>query len=135
MRIAVPVTGDKVSKSFGTCEAFRFYEDDHGRIVRQFGTAVEESGSEAAIATLERFGVDAVVCTGLSTAEKQQLAAAGLLVAASESDDADEAALRFLGGAIAFDPENLCDYCGHKHECSMDCVRGADTMSKEQQAD
>ena len=120
MRIAIPVTGDAVSASFGTCEAFRFYEDDHGRIVRQYSASVE-GGANAALGVLERYGVDVLVCGALRPEEKQMLAASGLLLSTDASGKADEAALRYLGGAIAFDPANTCTYCGHKHECSMDC--------------
>ncbi|MBE7003711.1 MAG: hypothetical protein E7425_05415 [Ruminococcaceae bacterium] len=118
MRIAIPVVGNEVSPSFGGCEAFRFYEDDHGRIVRQYRAEVT---AEGALAVLERYGVDAVVCGALDAEEKSMLAASGLLLSTDYEGDADAAALRYLGGAIAFDPANTCDYCGHKHECSMDC--------------
>lgn len=123
MRIAIPVTGDEVSASFGACEAFRFYEDDHGKIVRQFRASVEERSFDAALAALERYGVDVLVCGALSAEERKALAMSGLLLSPDASGDADAAALAYLGGAIAFDPANKCDYCGHKHECSMECEK------------
>lgn len=123
MRIAIPVTGDEVSASFGACEAFCFYEDDHGKIVRRFRVPMEGSGADAALALLERYGVDVLVCGALAAEEKRMLAMSGLLLSAGAAGGADDAALRYLGGAIAFDPANSCDYCGHKHECSMECKR------------
>lgn len=123
MRIAIPVVGDAVSASFGACEAFSFYEDDHGKIVRQFRVPMKDSGTDAALKLLERYGVDVLVCGALEAEEKQMLAMSGLLLSPDASGKADDAALRYLGGAIAFDPANTCDYCGHKHECSMECLR------------
>lgn len=123
MRIAVPTVGDEVSASFGACEAFHFYEDDHGKIMREFLVPVESSGAEAALAVLERYGVDVLVCGALRAEEKRLLAASGILLSTDAAGKADDAALRYLGGAIAFDPANSCDYCGHKHECSMECKR------------
>lgn len=123
MRIAIPVAGGEVSASFGACEGFRFYEDDHGKIVRQYYAPMESSGADAALAVLERYGVDVLLCGALNAEEKKMLALSGLLISSDTSGAADEAALRYLGGAIAFDPANTCDYCGHKHECSMECKR------------
>lgn len=119
MRIAIPVAGDRVSASLGACEAIRFYEDDHGKIVRQFSAPVEESGFDAALALLERHGVDVVVCGTLTTEEKRALATAGLLLAPDASGDADAAVRAYLGAAIACDPNNTCNYCGHRDECEL----------------
>lgn len=119
MRIAVPVTGEAVSAPLGACEAFCFYEDDHGRIVRQFRVPVESGGFDAALALLERYGVDAVVCGELSAEEKRALASAGLLLAPGASGGADEAARAYLGRAIACDPNNTCNYCGRRDECGV----------------
>lgn len=117
MRIAVPVVGEEVNAPFGTCEAFCFYEDDHGRIVRQFRVPVEGQGFDAALALLEGYGVDVVVCGELSAEERRTLASAGLLLAPGASGGADEAVRAYLGQAIACDPGNTCNYCGHRDEC------------------
>lgn len=122
MRIAIPVDGDTVSASFDTCEAFQFYEDDHGRITRRFRVPMEGGGADAALALLERYGVDVLICGGVTPEEKRAFALAGLLLSTDAAGGADDAALAYLGGAIAFDPANACDYCGHRHECSMDCA-------------
>ena len=119
MRIAVPVTGEAVSAPFGACEAFCFYEDDHGKIVRQFRVPVEGSGFDAALVLLERYGVDVVVCGELSAEEKRALASAGLLLAPGASGGADGAVRAYLGQAIACDPSNTCNYCGHRDECGV----------------
>lgn len=117
MRIAVPVAGEAVSAPFGACEAFSFYEDDHGRIVRQFRVPLEGSGFDAALTLLEGYGVDVVVCGGLSAEEKRALASAGLLLAPGASGGADGAVRAYLERAVACDPENTCNYCGHRDEC------------------
>ena len=90
MRIAIPVAGETVASPLGDAEGFRFYEDDHGRIVRQFLVPMEERSTKAAIDLLERYGIEA-----------------------------DEAALRFLSGSIVSDPNNHCNACGFKGACSL----------------
>lgn len=117
MRIAVPVVEGGVSARFDACEAFCFYEDDHGRIVRQFRVPVEDGGFDAALALLERYGVDVVVCGALSAEEKRLLASAGLLLAPETSGSADEAVRAYLNQAIACDPNNTCNYCAHRDGC------------------
>ncbi|MDD5913401.1 MAG: NifB/NifX family molybdenum-iron cluster-binding protein [Hominicoprocola sp.] len=121
MRIAIPVDQDSVSASLGACSAFHFYEDDHGRIVRQFLVPMDGSGTDAALALLERYGIDALVCGGIAQPEREAVAAAGIMLFSAASASPDDAALRFLGGAIAFDESNTCNACGHGHACSMDC--------------
>ena len=122
MRIAIPVCGDSVSASLGACEAFRFYEDDHGKIIRQFLVPMEGSGTEAALALLERYGVDALVCGPVGDEERRMVAMSGILLSAGAEGTADAAALAYLGATIAFDPANPCDACGHGHSCSMSCA-------------
>lgn len=119
MRIAIPVTGDTVSASFDACEAFCFYEDDHGRVVRQFRAPIEGSGADAALELLERYGVDVVVCGALSAEERRMLAMAGLLLSPDASGKADDAVRAYLGQAIACDPDNTCNYCAHRDECGV----------------
>ncbi len=119
MRIAIPVTGEKVSARFGACGAFFLYEDDHGKILRRTEAPVEGDGFDAAFASLERCGADVVVCGALSAEEKRALAQAGLLLAQGFSGGADDAARAYLDRAIACDPDNDCNYCGHKSECNL----------------
>ncbi len=119
MRIAVPIAGGAVSGRIGACEAFRFYEDDHGRIVRQYEEPVERPGFDAALALLERRGADVLLCGAPDEAERRALAAAGLLLATDASGGADEAVRAYLGRAIACDPDNDCNYCGHRTECEL----------------
>ena len=60
MRIAIPVVSGEVFSPLANAEAFHFYEDDHGKIVREFLEPMEESGTDAAVGLLERYGIDAV---------------------------------------------------------------------------
>ncbi|MBE7008403.1 MAG: hypothetical protein E7422_04555 [Ruminococcaceae bacterium] len=119
MRIAVSVMGNEVSASLDNCEAFCFFEDDHGKILRQYSAPVEGTGFDAALSTLERYGVDVLVCGALDKEERKRLAASGLLLSTDASGSAEDAARRYLGGAIACDPDNDCNYCGHKGECEL----------------
>lgn len=121
MRIAIPVKDDLVFSPLGGAEAFHFYEDDHGRITRQFLVPLERSGTDGAIELLERYGIDALICGRTDEDERRAVSSAGLMLFPNASGAADEAALAFLSGTVVFDPNNSCRACGHAHACSMDC--------------
>ena len=121
MRIAIPVARDEVFATLGGAEAFHFYEDDHGKIVRQFLVPMETSGTAAAIELLERYGIDALICGKVSEEERREAGAAGIMLFPDAAGSADKAALAFLSGTVVFDPNNACNACGHGHSCSMDC--------------
>ena len=70
MRIAIPVRGDEVFSPLGEAEAFHFYEDDHGRIVRQFLVPMEKAGLDSALELLEQYGIDALIAGEVSAEER-----------------------------------------------------------------
>ena len=119
MRIAIPVTGETVSSPLGNAEAFHFYEDDHGKIVREFLEPMGESGIDAAIDLLERYGIDALICGAVDDAERTAVGMAGIMLFPGYSGRADVAALRFLSGSVVSDPNNHCNACGFKGACSL----------------
>ena len=119
MKIAIAAAGESVSASFGGSEAFWVYEDDHGTVVKKYRVPIEGAGFEAVLGALEHLGADILVCAALEDGERRSLAASGILLSEGAQGSTDAAALRYLGGAIACDPENNCNYCGHKHECSI----------------
>ncbi len=121
MRIAIPVMGDAVFSPLGGAEAFHFYEDDHGKVVRQFLVPMEKGGTDAAVDLLERYGIDALICGAIGEEEHRAVSIAGIMIFPTAVEKADDAALAFLSGAIAFDPANSCNACGHGHACSLDC--------------
>ena len=69
MRIAIPVRGDDVFSPMSGAEAFHFYEDDHGRIIRQFLVPLHQPGLEGAIALMAQYGIDALICGEVSDEE------------------------------------------------------------------
>lgn len=119
MKIAISAAGERVSMDFAGSEAFWVYEDDHGTVVKKYRVPIEGAGFEAALGALERLGADILVCAALEDAERRTLAASGILLSEGAQGSADAAALRYLGGAIACDPENNCNYCAHRRECSI----------------
>jgi len=121
MRIAIPSLGEMVAPSVASCDSLRFHEDDHGKIVRRYRVDIR-GGAEEALRLLEQNSADVMVCPALSDEERALFAAAGILLSQDAAGSADDAALTFLQGAIAFDPANTCNACGHGHECSMDCA-------------
>ena len=119
MRIIIPVIGEEVSPAFDDCEALKIYEDDHGRILREQIVPIEGSGFDAVCRAVERSGADVLVCGGLNAEERKILAMSGVLLSQGAAGSADEAARAYLGAAIACDPNNHCNYCGHKAECEL----------------
>ena len=119
MRIAVPVSNDRTAETLSGIEGFQFFVDDLGRIVRRFFVPRGGEGAAAAVAQLEPYGVDALVCGALPGDERLETAAAGILLFPTFSGTPEEAALAFLGGAVARDPNNKCNACGFQSSCSL----------------
>ena len=86
--------------------------------VRRFSSPRGE-GAAAAVAQLEPYGVDALVCGALPGDERLETAAAGILLFPTFSGTPEEAALAFLGGTVARDPNNKCNACGFQSSCSL----------------
>lgn len=123
MRIAIPVTGTAVAESLTACSAFRFYEDDHGRIVKSYTVPFAGGSVDDALRLLEPYSVDALVTPLLGHDARQAVMLSGLLLSMTAAGEADDAALTYLSGTIAFDPANTCSACGDGlHQCSMDCA-------------
>ena len=116
MRIAIPVDGEEQVAALEQCEAIKLFEDDHGHIVRQSVMPVEGN----VLRTIERGGVDVLVCGELTDSERRALAEDGVLLAAGYGGSANAAVKAYLGTAIACDPSNNCNYCGHKSECDLE---------------
>lgn len=119
MRIAVPVLNELVAASLAASDGFRFFEDDHGRIVRRFFIAREGAGIDAAVAQLEQYGVDALLTGALPGDERLALAREGIMLFPTFSGEAEAAALAFLSGAVARDPANTCNACNFQSTCTL----------------
>ena len=119
MRIAIPVRGDEVFSPMGEAEAFHFYEDDPGRITRQFLVPMEKAGLDSALELLEQYGIDALICSAVSDEERHAVGTAGVMLFPGVSGKADDAALGFLSGSVISDPNNHCNACGFKGACSL----------------
>jgi len=121
MRIAIPVADSSVCGTLEGCEALRFYEDDHGKIVKTEMVPLSEHSADAAIDLLEKRSADVLVCSALPDAELRLLMLSGIMFSVGYEGLPDEAALAYLRKAIVFDPNNSCNACGHGHACSMSC--------------
>ena len=119
MRIAVPVQNGRTAASLSALDGFQFFEDDHGIIVRSFFVPCEGRDASAAVAQLERYGVDALVCGPLPGDERLETAASGILLFPTFSGPPEDAARAFLRGAVARDPNNKCNACGFRSSCSL----------------
>lgn len=118
MRIAIAVFDENTVSALGAAEGFRFYEDDHGRITRQFFVPLEGTGLDASVALLERYGVDALICAEVGAEERRAVGMAGLMLFESAAATADEAVTGFLSGSVVSDTNNTCNACGHRALCA-----------------
>ena len=128
MRIAIPVKNGLVAVSLADSEGFQFFEDDHGAIVRRYFAAREGEGVPAAVAQLEQYGVDALLCGALPGEERLETAREGIMLFPTFSGTPEDAALAFLGGAVARDPENKCNACGFQSSCSLSSRGGCGSV-------
>ena len=119
MHIAVPAAGGLAGARLTDTEEIRFYEDDHGQVLRSRAEAVS-GGFDAVLALLEREGVDVVLCGPLSAPERAALAADGFLLAPAENAAPEEALKAYLRGAVFCDPGNTCTYCRHRAGCAIE---------------
>lgn len=124
MRIAIPVKNGLVAVSLADSEGFQFFEDDHGAIVRRYFVPCEGDGVSAAVAQLEQYGVDALLCGPLPGEERLETAREGIMLFPTFSGAPEDAALAFLGGAVARDSENKCNACGFQSSCSLSSKGG-----------
>ena len=120
MRIAIPVKGSAVAASLTDCDGYRFYEDDHGKVVKAYTVPFAGGSVEDALRLVEPYSVDALVTPLLDNDARREVMLAGLLLNMTASGEADDAALAYLRETIAFDPANTCNACGHGHECTID---------------
>lgn len=121
MRIAIPTRDGTIAPALTGAEGFRFYEDDHGKITRQFFVPAEGDSLEASLTLLERYGIDALICAGVSEEERRAVGTSGLMLFLSAADTPDAAALAFLSGSVVSDPNNTCNACAHRAGCSGGC--------------
>ena len=76
--------------------------------MREFLEPMEESGTDAAVGLLERYGIDALLCGTIDDTERTAVGMAGIMLFPGYSGKADDAALRFLSGSVVSDPNNHC---------------------------
>ena len=118
MRIAVPVSTTGPPRPCPASRASSFL-----RTITAASSAASRpprgEGAAAAVAQLEPYGVDALVCGALPGDERLETAAAGILLFPTFSGTPEEAALAFLGGTVARDPNNKCNACGFQSSCSL----------------
>jgi len=121
MRIAIPVKNNQVCSALNACEAIHFYEDDHGKVVKNYLVPLPQQSRSAAVDIMEANSADVIVCDSLSDEDLRSVMLSGIMFSLGYSSAADEAVLSYLRKAVVFDPNNTCNACGHGHACSMNC--------------
>ena len=119
MRIAVPVSNDRTAETLSGIEGFQFL-----RTITAASSAASSSPARAR-APLPRSPSSSRTAWTRSSAgalpgdERLETAAAGILLFPTFSGTPEEAALAFLGGTVARDPNNKCNACGFQSSCSL----------------
>lgn len=121
MRIAIPVEGNEIFQHFGRSEAFKFYDVEDGKIVREELHDNEGSGHGALAGILQDNGVDVLICGGIGPGAQEAIRSLGIKLAGSVSGPADEAAAAYIAGTLAYEesPEHTCGH--HDHEEGHTC--------------
>ncbi len=120
MRIAVPVSNDRTAETLSGIEGFQFFEDDHGRIVRRFFVPARARGAAAAVAQLEPYGVDALVCGALPGDERLRRPPPRASCSSPPSPGTRrKRRFAFLGRHGRPRPDNKCNACGFQSSCSL----------------
>lgn len=125
MRIAVTYEDGNVFQHFGHTEQFKIYDVSDGKVVSVCIEDTKGSGHGALAGLLSSLKADVLICGGIGAGAQAALAEAGIQIYGGVTGGADEAAVAYLAGNLAFDPDARCDRheqesCGEGHSCGED---------------
>jgi predicted Fe-Mo cluster-binding NifX family protein len=124
MKIAIPLFEKRISPHFDYAPALLLVLVDRGEIVHSHELALEQNNTTERISYLKTFGVDTLICGGISSEMQQLIAAQNITVIPWVTGEAQEALQLFLRGRL--DPGTiLCP--GRKrrwHFCTRQGGRG-----------
>lgn len=86
MKIAIPLTGGRLSSHFGHCEAFAIFTTEDGRILKEetVDPPVHEPGSHPSF--LHQLGCDVVISGGMGMRAQQMMCDQGVNVVVGAPD-------------------------------------------------
>jgi predicted Fe-Mo cluster-binding NifX family protein len=117
MKIAVTYGDGLVFQHFGHTPAFKIYEIQNDRVVKEQVAQTNGSGHGALAGFLGNLGVEALICGGIGGGARNALAAAGIAVYGGVSGNADDAVTALLAGELKWDPCASCSHHGEGHSC------------------
>lgn len=115
MRIAVTYDNGEVFQHFGHTEAFKIYDVEERKIVKEMIAPTFGSGHGALAGFLRENGVDVLICGGIGGGAQLALGQAGIKLYGGVSGSADEAVKAFLAGNLGYNPDVHCDHHDHEH--------------------
>ncbi|MCC6697075.1 MAG: NifB/NifX family molybdenum-iron cluster-binding protein [Candidatus Hydrogenedentes bacterium] len=112
MKIAIPVTDERLATHFGHCEKFAFIEADERGAITSETEYVTPPPHEPGVLPgwLHGHGVTHVIAGGMGQRALQLFQANGIqVVVGAPSDDPESSVRAFLSGTLER-TENLCDH-------------------------
>ena len=125
MRIAMPYEQGLIFQHFGRAKQFKVYEIEKHQILMEMIVEVEGTGHQAVVDLLRAVDVRVVICGNIGQEAMRALQRAGILFYGGVTGLADDAITALVGGALAYDPNIICeahdDDCGDCGDCGGDC--------------
>lgn len=123
VKIAVTYEGGNIFGHFGQTKRFKIYETVNGEIISSYVTDTGGVTHCSLGGWLYENGVNVLICGGLGAGASKALTAAGILVYAGNSGNADEAVQKLLNKELVYNPFANCHHdhdhdhgCGHHHQ-------------------
>lgn len=119
MKLAVTYDAEtgEIFQHFGHTETFKFYELNHGEIVKEQIVSTNGTGHGALAGLLAEDGITVLICGGIGGGARNALAEAGIEVYPGAAGDADTNVKSFLAGVLSYDPDTMCSHHGAEHTC------------------
>lgn len=112
-KVAVTYDNGQIFQHFGHTEAFKLYDIEEGKIVREEVVSTYGSGHGALADFLKGWQVDTLICGGIGAGAQHALAAAGIALYGGVAGDADGAVQALVSWNLNYQAGATCDHHGH----------------------
>ena len=100
MRVAIPIWERRISPVFDTAERISIADIEKGKVASQFMIAFREKFIPHRATSLTKWGIEILICGGISAYLARLVAAQGIKVVPGIKGNADEVLRAFCGGNI-----------------------------------
>ena len=100
MRVAIPVWEGRISPVFDTAERISISDFEQGKVTSRFIVSFQAKFLPHRAALLRRWGVQVLICGGISTYLARLVAAQGIKIVPGLSGNVDEVARAYFQGKI-----------------------------------